>query len=222
MASGERRSAWTYVAGAALTIMAVMEIYDILRLAAMLKSQGVRLTLVTYLLSVGLVLLAVAAFLWSNRQVSKGLQLAGGLVHVVYYVWICANNRGGYLGDLVMLYMLLALFWLLVGVGALPRSTPRALVIVVAILGLVAFFLEMQWPVEQSMLERILMPVLRILGGGGLLAAGIAPAGAAAFAGPQPGSIGSADELLRYKELLDRGILTQEEYETKKKELLGL
>jgi len=33
---------------------------------------------------------------------------------------------------------------------------------------------------------------------------------------------GNADELLKYKELLDRGVLTQEEFDAKKKQLLGL
>ena len=33
---------------------------------------------------------------------------------------------------------------------------------------------------------------------------------------------GSAEELKKYKELLDSGIITQEEFETKKKQLLGL
>ena len=32
----------------------------------------------------------------------------------------------------------------------------------------------------------------------------------------------AADELLKYKDLLDKGILTQEEFDAKKKELLGL
>jgi predicted Zn-dependent peptidase len=32
----------------------------------------------------------------------------------------------------------------------------------------------------------------------------------------------SADELRKFKELLDSGIITQEEFDTKKKQLLGL
>jgi predicted Zn-dependent peptidase len=32
----------------------------------------------------------------------------------------------------------------------------------------------------------------------------------------------SADELKKYKELLDQGIITQEEFDAKKKQLLGL
>lgn len=43
-----------------------------------------------------------------------------------------------------------------------------------------------------------------------------APVGASA------GSLGVADELLKYKHLLDQGVLTEEEYEEKKRELLGL
>ena len=35
-------------------------------------------------------------------------------------------------------------------------------------------------------------------------------------------SISSADELKKYKELLDTGIITQEEFDAKKKQLLGL
>lgn len=35
-------------------------------------------------------------------------------------------------------------------------------------------------------------------------------------------NISSADELGKYKELLDKGVITQEEFETKKKQLLGL
>ena len=31
-----------------------------------------------------------------------------------------------------------------------------------------------------------------------------------------------ADEIVKYKELLDKGIITQEEYDAKKKQLLGL
>ena len=35
-------------------------------------------------------------------------------------------------------------------------------------------------------------------------------------------NISSADELKKYKDLLDQGIITQEEFDTKKKQLLGL
>lgn len=35
-------------------------------------------------------------------------------------------------------------------------------------------------------------------------------------------SISAADEILKFKELLDQGILTQEEFDAKKKQLLGL
>lgn len=35
-------------------------------------------------------------------------------------------------------------------------------------------------------------------------------------------TIGLADELKKYKELLDTGVITQEEFEKKKKQLLGL
>ena len=35
-------------------------------------------------------------------------------------------------------------------------------------------------------------------------------------------TISSADEIMRYKELLDKGILTQEEFDAKKKQLLGI
>lgn len=34
--------------------------------------------------------------------------------------------------------------------------------------------------------------------------------------------IASADEIIKYKELLDSGIITQEEFELKKKQLLGI
>lgn len=49
-----------------------------------------------------------------------------------------------------------------------------------------------------------------------------------AQATPQPPPIppvpafSPVDEVLRYKELLDKGIITPEQFETKKKELLGL
>ena len=35
-------------------------------------------------------------------------------------------------------------------------------------------------------------------------------------------TISSADEIMRYKEQLDKGILTQEEFDAKKKQLLGI
>lgn len=35
-------------------------------------------------------------------------------------------------------------------------------------------------------------------------------------------NVSAADELLKYKQLLDLGILTQEEFDTKKKELLNM
>ena len=38
----------------------------------------------------------------------------------------------------------------------------------------------------------------------------------------QPQEISSADEIKKYKELLDSGIITQEEFDLKKKQLLGL
>ena len=34
--------------------------------------------------------------------------------------------------------------------------------------------------------------------------------------------ISAADEILKYKNLLDAGAITQEEYDTKKKQLLGI
>jgi predicted Zn-dependent peptidase len=36
------------------------------------------------------------------------------------------------------------------------------------------------------------------------------------------GTVSNADELKKYKELLDAGIITQEEFDAKKKQLLGL
>lgn len=38
----------------------------------------------------------------------------------------------------------------------------------------------------------------------------------------QPSAISSADEILKYKNLLDSGIISQEEFDSKKKQLLGL
>lgn len=35
-------------------------------------------------------------------------------------------------------------------------------------------------------------------------------------------SVGTADELKKYKDLLDQGVITQEEFDAKKKQLLGL
>lgn len=35
-------------------------------------------------------------------------------------------------------------------------------------------------------------------------------------------SLSGADEILKYKKLLDDGILTQDEFDAKKKQLLGL
>ena len=37
-----------------------------------------------------------------------------------------------------------------------------------------------------------------------------------------PGNYSVADEIMKYKSLLDDGIITQEEFETKKRQLLGL
>ncbi len=39
---------------------------------------------------------------------------------------------------------------------------------------------------------------------------------------PAPAELSSADELLKFKNLLDMGIITQEEFDTKKKQILGL
>ena len=36
------------------------------------------------------------------------------------------------------------------------------------------------------------------------------------------GGVSAADELKKFKELLDAGVLTQEEFDAKKKQLLGL
>jgi len=38
----------------------------------------------------------------------------------------------------------------------------------------------------------------------------------------QPQVVSNADELKKYKDLLDSGVITQEEFDTKKKQLLGL
>ncbi|MBR3928642.1 MAG: SHOCT domain-containing protein [Clostridia bacterium] len=35
-------------------------------------------------------------------------------------------------------------------------------------------------------------------------------------------TVSSADELKKFKDLLDSGVITQEEFDTKKKQLLGL
>ena len=37
-----------------------------------------------------------------------------------------------------------------------------------------------------------------------------------------PSTASAADEILKFKELLDMGVLTQEEFDAKKKQLLGL
>ena len=54
----------------------------------------------------------------------------------------------------------------------------------------------------------------------------VAPAAPAAAPAPAPAAPASvseaADDLLKLKELLDAGILTQEEFDAKKKQLLGL
>ena len=52
----------------------------------------------------------------------------------------------------------------------------------------------------------------------------VAPAAPAATPAPAaPASVSeAADDLLKLKELLDAGILTQEEFDAKKKQLLGL
>ncbi len=39
---------------------------------------------------------------------------------------------------------------------------------------------------------------------------------------PQTAQMGNADEIKKFKELLDNGIITQEEFDAKKKQLLGL
>jgi len=49
-----------------------------------------------------------------------------------------------------------------------------------------------------------------------------APAPIPAAPTPQSSAISAADELIKFKELLDMGILTQEEFDAKKKQLLGL
>jgi hypothetical protein len=38
----------------------------------------------------------------------------------------------------------------------------------------------------------------------------------------QTGEAGTADEILKYKKLMDEGVITKEEFEQKKKQLLGL
>ena len=45
---------------------------------------------------------------------------------------------------------------------------------------------------------------------------------AAAPAEPAAAGAGTADELKKFKVLLDSGVITQEEFDAKKKELLGL
>lgn len=41
-------------------------------------------------------------------------------------------------------------------------------------------------------------------------------------AAPQSNATAGAEELKRYKELLDSGVITQEEFDAKKKQILGL
>jgi uncharacterized membrane protein len=42
------------------------------------------------------------------------------------------------------------------------------------------------------------------------------------YATPTPQTHNSADDIAKYKSLLDSGVITQEEFDTKKKQLLGL
>lgn len=38
---------------------------------------------------------------------------------------------------------------------------------------------------------------------------------------PKNNGVSSADEILKYKQLLDQGVITEEEFQNKKKELMG-
>lgn len=44
----------------------------------------------------------------------------------------------------------------------------------------------------------------------------------AAQSAPQSNTVSSADEILKFKQLLDAGVITQDEFDAKKKQLLGL
>ena len=45
---------------------------------------------------------------------------------------------------------------------------------------------------------------------------------AAATEAPAPQAVSAADEILKFKQLLDAGVITQEEFNAKKAQLLGL
>jgi hypothetical protein len=57
---------------------------------------------------------------------------------------------------------------------------------------------------------------------GGAAAAAPATAPVAAAPSAPPANQGSADELKKFKDLLDSGAITQEEYDAKKKQIMGL
>ena len=221
MEQPEKLRPWSLVGGIASALLALFLVYRVFLVL------GTRPGTAVWLYLLGLILAALSGFLQRNRPLSKYLLLAGALLVTCYYGYLTYDYQANWIeygisDSVVFGYMALGVIWLLTAVGAIPRHTPRALVVIQAILCVLMAVLLYRWIGGPGFLSSPVVQIpLYILSACGL-SAGRLPETAPAGPVTQPGGIGSADELMRYKELLDRGVLTQEEYEAKKRQLLGL
>lgn len=224
MASTENRvKVWPLLAGIALVLQAMTLVYNVI----LVSGQSGALTFYVFL--IGLLAAAMAGFL-QKSPAAKYLQMAGAVLLIyrygtTFFNYLEAQSYTYLPTGLVYGYLLLALMWAVVLAAAFLKKTPKALVIVQGVMALLMALMMFQFLGGRGILNNGLVQVLLyIVSALGLLMANVeVSAPASAPAAPAPASrIGTADELLKYKELLDKGILTQEEYEEKKRQLLGL
>ena len=218
--------AWPLVGGIAAALLALNQLLWVF-------DQGVS-GAIPYIYILGMILAALAGFLSKNEQAAKYLQVAAAALLVIYFGRSTLNfmelSQGGYApASLAYGHVALTAACVIVGVTAFVRTAKPTFLIVNAVLSLVMFLMLFQYLGAVGFLGTmgrtggtisLLLYVLILMG---LAAPRVAEEKAApAPVGSTIGSLGVADELLKYKQLLDQGVLTEEEYEEKKKKLLGL
>lgn len=188
-----------------------------------------------YIYALGMILAALAGFLHKNEQAAKYLQVAAAVLMAIYLIDITMNymelSKADYApAGLFYGYAAKTAAWIVLGVVPFVRTRKPTFFIVNAVLSLIMLLMLMRYIGGVGFLGTMgrmggmisqLLEIVILLG---LTAPRVAeaPRQAAAPVGSTLGSLGVADELLKYKQLLDQGVLTEEEYEEKKKKLLGL
>lgn len=188
-----------------------------------------------YIYALGMILAALAGFLQNNEQATKYLQLVAAVLMAIYLIDMTMDymelSKADYVpASLFYGYAAKTAAWIVLGVVPFVRTKKPTLLIVNAVLSLIMLLMLMRYIGSVGFLGSMgrtggmisLLLDIVILLGLSMPRTLEASKPAAVPVGSTVGSLGVADELLKYKQLLDQGVLTEEEYEEKKKKLLGL